>query len=165
MHPIDFFAAAERHFTQMVENLQSVTTENHLDLLEHNLLEESRELARLLLQGHIDSRGNGDVGTVVISAEQVKLNHRRNIQRSLYTVFGSIRLNRVGYFRPGHLNLFPLDASLNLPHGLFSYGLQKMLAQEIIKGSFDESLLTIERLTGVKIGKRQAIALAFAMCF
>ena len=158
MQSFDFFAAAERHFTQMVENLQSsVTKENHLNLLEHDLLEESRELARLLLQGHIDLRGLGDVGAVVISAEQVKLNHRRKMPRSLYTVFGKISINRVGYCRPGHHNLFPLDASLNLPRGSFSYGLQQMLAKEVIKGSFEESLLTIEQLTGVRIGKRQAI--------
>ena len=160
MQSIDFFTAAERYFTQIVDDLQSIiTTENHLDLLEHNLLEASRELARLLLQGHIDSRGSGDIGPFVISAEQVKLNQKRNIQRSLYTVFGKIRLNRTGYFRPGYHYLFPLDASLNLPQGLFSYGLQKMLAQEIIKSSFDESRLTIEQKTGVRIGKRQALTL------
>jgi hypothetical protein len=32
-----------------------------------------------------------------------------------------------------------------------------MVIQEIIKGSFEESLLTIERLTKVKIGPRQAL--------
>jgi hypothetical protein len=72
-------------------------------------------------------------------------------------VFGKININRVGYCRPGHHNLFPLDASLNLPRGSFSYGLQQMLAKKVIKGSFEESLLTIEQLTGVRIGKRPAI--------
>lgn len=160
MQSDDFFAAAERHFTQMVENLQSIATkENHLDLLEQNLLEESRELSRRIEQGHIDSRGVGEIGSVVISAEQVKLNRKRKIQKSLLTVFGKLRLNRFGYFSPGHHYLFPLDASLNLPCSLFSYGLQKMLALEVIKSSFDESLKTIEQLTSVRIGKRQALVL------
>ncbi len=35
-----------------------------------------------------------------------------------------------------------------------------MLVKEIIKGSFEESLLTIEGLTGVRIGQRQAIEIA-----
>lgn len=110
MQSFDFFVAAERHFTQMVENLQSsVTKESHLNILEHDLLEESRKLARLRLQGHIDLRGLGDVGDVVISAEHVKLNHRRKMSRSLYTVFGKISINRVGYCRPRHHNRFPLD--------------------------------------------------------
>jgi len=158
MQSFDFFVAAERHFTQMVENLQSsVTKESHLNILEHDLLEESRKLARLRLQGHIDLRGLGDVGDVVISAEQVKLNHRRKMSRSLYTVFGKISINRIGYCRPRHHNRFPLDASLNLPLGSFSYELQQMLVKEVIKGSFEESMLTIEPLTGVRIGKRQAL--------
>jgi len=118
-------------------------------ILEHQLSEEARELARLLLQ--VDSRGSGDLGTKVISAAQVELNHRRKMPRTLYTVFGQVTINRVGYSRQGHHSLFPLDAQLNLPLGSLSYGLQQMVVRESTKGSFEESLLTIERLTGVKI--------------
>ncbi len=96
MQSIDFFAAAEKYFAKMLENLQSqVTKENHLDILEDDLLGETRELARLLLQGHIDSRGNGDIGTTVISTEKVKLQKRRHTHRSLKTIFGKISLNRL----------------------------------------------------------------------
>lgn len=35
--------------------------------------------------------------------------------------------------------------------------MQQLVVQELIKGSFEESLLTIERLTGVTIGPRQAL--------
>jgi len=39
MQSIDFFAAAEKYFAKMLENLQSqVTKENHLDILEDDLL-------------------------------------------------------------------------------------------------------------------------------
>lgn len=158
MLSIDLFVAAENHFAKMLENLQSQTAkEKHLDILEDHLSKEARELARLLLQGHIDSRGGGDIGPKVISAEEVELNHRRKMPRTLYTVFGQILINRIGYSRRGHHSLFPLDAQLNLPIGSFSYGLQQMVAIESTKGSFEESFLTIERLTGVKIGKRQAL--------
>jgi translation initiation factor RLI1 len=83
MQSVDFFVAAEKYFAQMVENLQSVVTkEKYLDILEQNLSEEARELARLLLQGHIDSRGCGDVGATVTSMEKVKLRKIRKIPRS-----------------------------------------------------------------------------------
>lgn len=158
MLSVDFFAAAEDYFAKMLENLQSQTTkEKHLDILEQHLSEEARELARLLLQGHIDSRGGGDLGATVISIDFVTLNHKRKMPRTLYTVFGQVKMDRVGYSRRGHHSLFPLDAQLNLPNSSFSYGLQQMVTRESIKGSFEESLLTIERLTGVKIGKRQAL--------
>jgi hypothetical protein len=137
MLSVDFFAAAENYFAKMLENLQSQTTkEKHLDIIERHLSEEARELARLLLQGHIDSRGGGDIGATVISADFVTLNHKRKMPRALYTVFGQVNMNRVGYSRRGHHSLFPLDAQLNLPNGSFSYELQQMVTRESIKGSF-----------------------------
>jgi len=142
----------------MLENLQSQTTkEKPLNILEQHLSEETRELARRIDQGHIDSREGGDIGATVISVDKVKLNHKRKMPRTLYTVFGEIKVNRIGYSRRGHNSLFPLDAQLNLPNSAFSYGLQQMVTRESIKGSFEECLLTIERQTGVKIGKRQAL--------
>jgi len=158
MPSIDFFVAAEKYFAKMVENLQNpVIKKNHLDILEDELLKETRELARLLLQGHLDSRGDGDIGAMVISSEKVKLKKRRKTSRVLKTIFGQVKISRVSYSLVGHRSQFPLDASLNLPRGSFSYGLQQMVVQELIKGSFEDSLLTIERLTGVTIGPRQAL--------
>ncbi len=158
MQSIDFFVLAEEYFAKIVENLQTQEqTENHLNIVEDDLLEETRELARLLLQGHIDSRGDGDIGATVLSAEKVKLQKRRKTPRSLKTVFGKVSINRVSYSQEGYQSLFPLDALLNLPTVSFSYGLQKMVVLETIKGSFKDSLMTIERLTGVRIGQRQAL--------
>jgi hypothetical protein len=76
MQSIDFFVAAEEHFAKIVENLQTQEqTENHLNIVEDDLLEETRELARLLLQGHIDSRG------MVISGRQFSLPKRLNFRK------------------------------------------------------------------------------------
>jgi len=36
------------------------------------------EMLRFLLQGHIDSRGFGDIGATVITTEKVKLQKRKN---------------------------------------------------------------------------------------
>lgn len=106
MQSIDFFVAAEEHFAKIVENLQTqVKTENHLNIIEDDLLKETRELARLLLQGHIDSRGDGNAGVTVISTKNVKLQKRRKIQRSLKTLFGFVRINRVSYSSEGHQSL------------------------------------------------------------
>ena len=52
--------------------------------------------------------------------------------------------------------VLPLDAMLNLPIINISYILQKNLVLEVVKSSFNESVLSIERWTGVNIPKRQA---------
>jgi len=50
MQSINFFADAENYFAQMVVKLQSqATKENPLDILEDELLKETRELARFLV--------------------------------------------------------------------------------------------------------------------
>jgi hypothetical protein len=51
---------------------------------------------------------------------------------------------------------FPWMLGSNLPVLNISYVLQKNLILEVIKSSFDESVLSIERYTKVKIPKRQA---------
>ena len=51
--------------------------------------------------------------------------HRRLGTRALTTVFGTVELLRVGYFRPGAPGIFPLNRALTLPARSFSYELQR----------------------------------------
>ncbi|QTA87281.1 Uncharacterized protein dnm_033110 [Desulfonema magnum] len=77
-------------------------------------------------------------------------------ERTVMTVFGKVRIKRTGYSRPGKSSLFPLDAVLNLPEGIHSYGIRKALALEVSKSSFSEATDSIRRQTGVRMHKRQA---------
>lgn len=52
--------------------------------------------------------------------------------------------------------LFPLDAQLNLPNHSYSYSLQKMIALEAIRNSFDEVVESIFSTIGTKISKWKA---------
>src|ERR1041385_3834572 len=65
-----------------------------------------REVQRLLLQAHLQQRGNGDLGPV-LQLEQTDgtalYSHRRLSTRSLITVFGTVELVRMGYSRPGEI--------------------------------------------------------------
>src|SRR5229473_6878259 len=91
-----------------------------------------REVQRLLLQTHLQQRGNGDVGTALQlqQADGVVLySHRRLGTRSLTTVFGTVELVRMGYARPGAPSIFPLDQTLALPARSFSYELQRRLVK------------------------------------
>src|SRR5260370_13463843 len=92
---------------------------------------KGREVQRLLLQAHLQHRGNGDVGPVLCLQQQdgtVLYSHRRLGTRSLTTVFGTVELVRMGYSRPGAPSLFPLDQARALPARSFSYELQPRFA-------------------------------------
>ena len=156
----DAFADAERYFLGMVTELQSASAAvKLLEELESDLSFEVRELGRRLLQGHIDSRGTGDIGRSIVSSEGVELCHRRVMELGLHTLFGKITIRRTGYSRRGYGNVFPLDAALNLPSCSYSYGLQRLLAKQSASTSFEEALALIEELTGVKLGKRQGLSI------
>jgi hypothetical protein len=118
---------------------------------------KGREVQRLLLQTHLQLRGNGAVGPALYIQQQggeVLYSHRRLGARSLTTVFGTVELVRMGYSRPGAPSIFPLDRSLALPARSFSYGLQRRLVKAAVQNPFLESVQTMAELTGVAVSKR-----------
>ena len=76
------------------------------------------------------------------------------------TVFGTVDVGRVGYARPGHESLHPLDASLNLPVERYSLEVRRRVAEAAASRSFDEALFDLSRSTGAVVPKRQAEQLA-----
>src|ERR1700686_4520329 len=112
---------------------------------------------RLLLQAHLQQRGNGDVGPALYLQQpdgELLYSHRRLGARSLTTVFGTVELVRMGYSRPGGPGIFPLDRELTLPARSFSYELQRRLVKPAVQNPFLDSVQTIADLAGVSISKR-----------
>jgi hypothetical protein len=118
---------------------------------------KGREVQRLLLQAHLQHRGNGDIGPALQLGQAdgaMRYSHRRLSSRSLTTVFGTVELVRMGYSRPGAPSIFPLDKALALPARSFSYELQRRLVKAAVQNPFLESVQTIAELTGVAVSKR-----------
>ena len=127
-----------------------------LHQIESQQQDKGREVQRLLLQAHLQHRGNGDVGPALQLHQQdgeVLYSHRRLGVRSLTTVFGTVELVRMGYSRPGAPSIFPLDQALALPARSFSYQLQRRLVKAAVQNPFLESVQTIAELTGVAVSK------------
>ena len=117
---------------------------------------DGRELLCSLLQANVDERGDGSVGEFIIGSDGYIRNHKRLCVRALKTLFGTIKIKRMGYSSRNVGSLFPKDGQLNLPNESYSFSLQKLLVYEVIKGSFGEAVETIERLIGIIIPKKQA---------
>jgi hypothetical protein len=128
-----------------------------LHLIESQQQAKGREVQRLLLQTHLQHRGQGDVGPALQLQQpdgEALYSHRRLSNRSLTTIFGTVELVRMGYSRPGVPSLFPLDRTLALPARSFSYELQRRLVKAAVQNPFLESVQTIAELTGVSVSKR-----------
>jgi hypothetical protein len=80
----------------------------------------------------------------------------------LGTLFGSVTVWRLGYPAEGVACLCPLDAGLNLPTELYSYGVRRLVALQAARNSFDEVVEEVESVTGTTVHKRQVEELARA---
>jgi hypothetical protein len=119
-----------------------------------------RELLRVQLQSHIDARGVGDRGTLLLvrlpDALPEIYTHKRLHTCRLVTVFGPVWITRMAYGKPGRRSIHPLDAELQLPARHYSYEIQRRLAKSAAQGPFDEAIEILRDATGVTIPKRTA---------
>lgn len=135
----------------------SPTLQLPLHHIERQQEHKGRDLQRLLLQAHVQQRGNGDVGPALRVTEQSTTflyTHRRLQRRTLKTIFGPIHIHRIGYGRDGVGSIHPLDESMQLPGRSFSYELQKRMVKAAVQGPFRESTERMQDMTGMPVPKR-----------
>jgi hypothetical protein len=151
------FADSQRYFQQFVDRLSSADTMRmtHGEL-ERYMERDGFELLRLLFQDHLDLRGPGEAQGDVVGSDGVRRPHVRLLDRRLKIVFGTVLAGRMGYSAHDAETLFPRDAELNLPPSLYSHGVERRVANEVIKGSFDSAVESVAVTTGTTVPKRQA---------
>ncbi|RPE26662.1 hypothetical protein EDD90_10955 [Streptomyces sp. Ag109_O5-1] len=161
----DPFARAASFLTSLISSLSSPEAL----LLSHERIEEdaetgARELARLLLQAHLDLRARAEetalrgldtAGRAALADGRTRL--EKDHRRELATVVGTVTVTRCAQRAPGRTNVHPADATLNLPHARHSLGLRKLAVLEACRGSYDTAIEAIDRRCGARlVGKRQA---------
>lgn len=162
-HPSDAFGVSRTRFEQVC----SFLTDQEAGRLTHGELEarlsvDVRDLVRQLYQDHLDLRAAREprltevIGVNGSGHRSVETGHVRPLQ----TVFGAVQVTRHAFRRRGERNLYPADAGLNLPHELHSHGLRELSGIESSRGSFEDAMDAVGRVTGVRLGKRQLEQLA-----
>lgn len=157
----DAYAPAQEQFDSIKSRLRSAQAKSWtVNDLEEFLDVEGREIMRLCVQGYLDEQGPGRVFEPVVDSNGRQHTHQRLHSRSIFTLFGSVTVNRQGYGGRGLESLHPLDAKLNLPPESYSHSLRRRSAEATAKESYDEVTSSIEKQTGVAIPKRQVEELA-----
>ena len=119
----------------------------------------SREVQRLRLQAHVQARGLGDVGAMlVLHGEQgdEDLRHKEVHPRQLVTLFGPLTVTRQAYRGRRGPSVHPLDSALALPERSFSYEVQRRLIKAIVQGPYDEGVKSVRDWIGGGPCKRTA---------
>ena len=155
-----FFSDADKQFKQLISALMSDEYKHceHGDI-EELIRRDGCEVMRLLLQGYLDKNAaDEDIKQDIQSADGVRLNLiRHNTTRTITTLFGNVHETRKGYSQRQQKSVFPMDKTLNLADDQYSDGLRFRVAQEAIKGSFDQASETITQTTGGHVPKRQCL--------
>jgi len=95
--------------------------------------------------------GTPAVGADGITRSRLETGHRR----LLSTLFGTVRVTRCAWRRPGAGNVYPANAALSLPATRHSHALARLAALEAARGSFEAAHAAITGRCGPVIGKRQ----------
>ncbi len=147
-------------FSELERFLQGAATQQlELGAVERESERRGRELVRLLLQAHIDARGDGDVGQAIVvdgPGGPMRLGYKRLHTRPVLTLFGEVRITRIGYGAPGQQAIHPLDRELRLPGRVYSYECQRRLLRAVVCSPFDEAIAFVAEMTGVQVPKRAA---------
>jgi hypothetical protein len=161
--PDDPFAISQAMFTALAAELAGPAAAGlTAGELEDFLDERGRDVLRQLLQDHYDLRAVREerqarqqrapaTGTDQITRTRLETGHGR----LLATLFGTVRVTRCAWRRPGTANYCPADAALSLPAGRHSHSLAKLAAIEAARGSFGAAHDAVTRRCGPVIGKRQ----------
>ena len=161
--PDDPFAASTGMFTALAAELAGPAAAGLTACeLEKLLHDRGREVLRQLLQDHLDLRALQEeqqaracrapaASTDGIARTRLETGHGR----LLATLFGTVRVTRCAWRKPGAGNYCPADAALSLPAGRHSHSLAELAAIEAARGSFDAAHDAVARRCGPVIGKRQ----------
>ena len=157
------FAASAGAFAALVAELEGPGAARLAACeLEDLLAERGREVQRQLLQDHLDLRAAREeqaarerrpaaTGADGITRNRLETGH----SRLLATLFGTVRVTRCAWRRPGAGNLCPADAALSLPACRPSHAVARLAALEAARGSFEAAHAAVTRRCGPVIGKRQ----------
>jgi hypothetical protein len=151
------FSLSKQKFETLIRRLNS----EDVCQMDHSALEtlvdrDGREILRQLYQDHLDLRASQEEKHDVIQGSDGKYrNHRREGEiKKLRVVFGDVEVTRISYEGREMSSLKPLDAKLNLPDRLCSYGVQRHLVEHAIQMSFGATGEQMEGMTGVHVSKR-----------
>jgi hypothetical protein len=167
-YPADAFANSRAAFDAVTVGLNGQESE-HLTHgeLEKRVTEEGREVLRLLFEDALalrTERERASAREAVRGSDGDERTERRTSERKLGTLMGTVTVGRLAFTHHGAAGgLRPLDVELNLPHGLYSEGVQREVAWGVAQGSYDSVVADLRRTTGTQIAKRQVEELAMSV--
>ena len=147
---------AQAQLNQLIQSVHAAVEQSlRIDQLERDLIAQLLDLGLTLLNLFVAQHGNGDLGATAQTvegrtAQRLPLMH----DRRYVAIFGELTIPRVVYgTREGQkIERAPLDQTLGLPEGDFSYVVEDWVQRFSLKGSFAEAAESLRTLLRLRLG-------------
>ena len=147
---------AQLQLDQLIASVdRAVEQASRIDQVERDLIAQLLDLGLTLLNLFVAQHGDGDLGAATQTDEGRTLRRlAQTHERRYVAIFGELTIPRVVYgTREGQkIELAPLDKTLGLPEGDFSYVVQDWVQRFCLKGSFAEAAESLQTLLRHRIG-------------
>jgi hypothetical protein len=147
---------AQAQLDQLIQSVHSaVEGSRRIDQLERDLMAQLLDLGLTLLNLFVAQHGSGDLGETTETVEGPTVQRLpRMHERRYVAIFGELVIPRLVYgSREGQkIELAPLDQTLGLPAGDFSYVVEDWVQRFCLKGSFAEAAESLRTLLRLRLG-------------
>ncbi len=147
---------AQVQLDQLIQSVHTaVEQSSRIDQVERDLMAQLLDLGLTLLTLFVAQHGNGDLGATAQTTEGRTVQRLPLIHDRRYVaIFGELTIPRIVYgTREGQkIELAPLDKTLGLPDGDFSYVVQDWVQRFSLKGSFAEAAESLQTLLRLRLG-------------
>ncbi len=147
---------AQAQLDQLIESVHSaVGGSRRIDQVERDLTAQLLDLGLTLLNLFVAHHGDGDLGATAETVEGPTVQRLpRAHDRRYVSIFGELAIPRVVYgTREGQkIERAPLDETLGLPEGDFSYVVEDWVQRFSLKGSFAEAVESLQTLLRLRLG-------------
>jgi len=122
--------------------------------VEEGIFHRLLRLGRILLELFVVATGTGKTGQTVVGADGSTYRYAGTCARRYLSIFGEISILRAHYVRTGRVELFPLDALLNLPDRKYSYFVQSWMSGQAVEKSYESVSAWLKKHFDLKVAHR-----------
>jgi hypothetical protein len=136
-----------------------------MDEVERELFSQLLLVGLTLLEAHVAAQGDGDAGEWLEADGHEVQRLAEPRERRYLSIFGELLIRRHVYARREgqKVERAPLDETLGMPAGEFSYVLEDWLQRLCVKDSFHEACQSLRMLLGLSPSERAAEAMSQRM--
>lgn len=143
---------AKKEFQEILNHVLGDAQNQQIHEVERNIFVRLIQLGLTLLKLFLAAKGDGNVGETHVDQQGVERPlHSTKKEKTYFSIFGKIVMERAYYWLKGQGGLCPLDEKLNLPEDSYSYLLEEWATLLGVRQAFNKVGDLLKRILGLDL--------------